>query len=108
MKLKEKNDLCSIFAPKGHSRHIGDGLYATSDELIFNPTFTRNWKWGYTPTTLCAGYINGVPLVASSEEFASMDVNSGEWSLRPGCKEIYALHAKRPNANPLGMVPGPL
>lgn len=96
-----------IFAPKGHSRHIGDGLYPTSDELIFKPTQPANWKWGYTPQTLCAGYINGVPNVGPPEEFASMD-ETGDWALRPGCKKIYELHARRRAAHPLGMVPGPL
>ena len=92
------------FAPEGHSRGIGEGLFPTAGELIITESQPSRWRWGYTPRTTCAQIVEWRAIFGDATEFATMD-KDGSWvSQTP----IYVLSASRRPAHPLGLVPGPL
>lgn len=92
------------FAPEGHSRGIGEGLFPTAGELMITESQPGLWRWGYTPRTLCAQIVEGRAIFADAVEFATMN-KDGRWFAKT---PIYVLYASRRPAHPLGLVPGSL
>lgn len=95
------------FAPKGHSRGIGEGLFPTAEDLLITKSQPEGWRWGYTPRTLCAQIVEGRAVFGEPADFATMN-ETGGWVAKNPTNPIYVLYASRRPAHPLGLVPGPL